>query len=179
MALNGSDWLDLVSQHWHDADMAKTPPEHPRARLARLMEERRAQLGMFWRDVAEAAGLTTEGLRGVREGSKEIRPTTKAGIARALQWTYDSIDAILSGGDPTPVSEPTPTVEESLDRLEETLRSPGARAALRSAVAGLEAQLRVTEDPEEASALRRLIYRLGGPLPRERPDSTEHDEKAG
>lgn len=79
------------------------PPEDHRRRLARLMEDRRAQLGLFWRDVAETAGLTTEGLRGMREGSKDIRPTTKAGVERALRWAYGSVDAILSGGDPTPV----------------------------------------------------------------------------
>ena len=86
------------------------------------MEDRRAQLGLFWRDVAETAGLTTEGLRGMREGSKDIRPTTKTGVERALRWAYGSIEAVLSGGDPTPLADEPKTPARKLSYQEIEIR---------------------------------------------------------
>lgn len=64
------------------------------------MDDRRADLRLRWKDVAARAGLTTEGLLGVRKGTGEIRPLTKRGIEDALDWEAGSIDAILAGGEP-------------------------------------------------------------------------------
>lgn len=75
--------------------------ESARERLARLMDERRRELGKTWDQVADEAGLTKEGLRGIRRGEgATIRPLSKAGIERALRWTPGSVEDILAGGDP-------------------------------------------------------------------------------
>ena len=93
--------------------------EAPRRRLARLMDERRDELELLWNDVAKLAGLTREGLRTVRVGNRNIKPETRRGIERALQWERGSVRAILSGGEPTPLEsaeqqpEPEPAPRES------------------------------------------------------------------
>jgi hypothetical protein len=85
--------------------------------------------------VAAAAEINRETLRLIRQGTGQIRPLTMDGIEDALQWRRGSIDAILSGGDPTPKrmfpvdgpNEPmTPMERELLARieaLEDELRS--------------------------------------------------------
>lgn len=80
------------------------PAETPRQRLARLMNTRRADLGMTWREVAERGELTTETLRQVRSGDSDIRELTKRGIERALKWMPGSIDNILGGDEALPSS---------------------------------------------------------------------------
>jgi hypothetical protein len=98
------------------------------------MDERRADLGLRWLDVAEAAGLTTEGLRGIRYGTGEIRSLTKRGLEDALKWARGSVNEILAGRDPTPIQngdEPglhaVPEVgDERLDRLEDAARKAAA-----------------------------------------------------
>lgn len=74
-----------------------------RARLAKLLDERRAELRLRWRDVAEQAGITVEGLRTLRIGTGRIRSTTKRGLEDALRWRPGSIDRILADGDPEPM----------------------------------------------------------------------------
>jgi hypothetical protein len=79
-----------------------SPPDEqkePRERLAKLLDERRAELRMRWRDVAERAGITVEGLRNLRVGTGRIRSTTKRGLEDALGWRPGSVDEILGGGE--------------------------------------------------------------------------------
>lgn len=106
-----------------------SPPqdETPRKRLARLMDERRADLGdLYLHEVAEAAGLTREGLRKIRRGKGAIQTESKLGLERALRWERGSINAILAGGDPTSVQstdEPKPPPREpSVEELAELTR---------------------------------------------------------
>lgn len=82
-----------------------SPPrvETPRERLARLMDERRDDLELHWNEVAELAGLTREGLRKIRYGIAGIQTTSKHGLEKALHWERGSINAILAGGNPTPI----------------------------------------------------------------------------
>ncbi|WP_433233950.1 hypothetical protein [Actinomadura nitritigenes] len=82
-----------------------TPPEEPRRRLARLIEERATDLRLTWDEVIERSGLSKQGLHGVRFGTGALRRLTKAGIEDALAWKRGSVDAILKGGDPTVVDE--------------------------------------------------------------------------
>lgn len=72
-----------------------------RERLARLMDERRLELGLRWRDVAEAGGVSYEVLRDVRNGSGGIRRLTEHGIEAGLQWEAGSVRRILEGGEPS------------------------------------------------------------------------------
>lgn len=85
-------------------------PIDPAARteLNRRMEERRAELGLRWREVAEiAGGITVEGIRGVRVGPSSIPPVTRRKLERALQWPPDEIDRILDSSASTPSAQLT------------------------------------------------------------------------
>jgi hypothetical protein len=73
------------------------------------MEDRRIDLQLLWNDVAAASGLTTETLRNIRNGTGGIRPLNKRAIENALKWQPGSIDRILAGEQPIPLSQrPTP-----------------------------------------------------------------------
>lgn len=74
--------------------------------LDRHMNGRRKDLGLRWLDVAQRGGITTQTLRELRAGAREPRELTKAAIERALEWEPGSVDAILAGGEPTPVPQP-------------------------------------------------------------------------
>ena len=79
--------------------MPDTPQPH---RLGVLMDERRRELRLRWRDVAVLAGITYEGIRAVRLGTGGIRALTQLGIEDALQWEHGSIRSVQDGGDPVP-----------------------------------------------------------------------------
>jgi hypothetical protein len=73
-----------------------------RERLDRLMNDRRLELNLTWRDVAARAGLSYEALRSLRTGTGGVRDLTAVQIARALDWAPRSVLDILKGGDPVP-----------------------------------------------------------------------------
>lgn len=75
----------------------------PFERLDQAMNQRRLELRLNWRQLAEAAGISYTALRAIRKG--DYRPTelTAQDLDRALQWVPGSVYAILDGGDPTPV----------------------------------------------------------------------------
>ena len=73
-----------------------------RRRLAELMDERRTELRLRWRDVADLGGVSYEVLRAVRNGTGEIRRLTQRGIEDGLKWAPGSVQDILDGGEPTP-----------------------------------------------------------------------------
>lgn len=77
-----------------------------RATLDQRMEEARADLGLRWRDVADAAGITTEGLRGVRNGPSGIPAFTRRQIERALKWSHGEVDRILDAATTSPAATP-------------------------------------------------------------------------
>jgi|SRR6266508_2654417 len=74
-------------------------------RLDDALERRRVELRMSWRDVTREAGMSNEGLRAIRRGERRPTAVTKARIEHALRWATGSIDAILAGGEPTPVND--------------------------------------------------------------------------
>lgn len=80
--------------------MAITPEQ--RERLDRLMNDRRLELGITWRDVAARAGRSYEALRLLRSGAGGINELTAVQFSRALEWKSRSILDILAGGNPEP-----------------------------------------------------------------------------
>lgn len=136
-----------------------------RDRLSRLMGSRRADLRLQWSEVAERAGLTREGLLNIRKGTGDIRPLSKRGIEDALQWASGSVDAILAGGEPSPLlvdpGGPAPSTGERFDPLGDLPEDrPG----------------RIAEVRRRQRALTEELDRLLGipsqppPVPRERDD---------
>lgn len=79
--------------------MAEHQVETIRERLARLMDERRQELGLDWNDVVKLAGLTKTGLNTIRFETRAIRAKSARGIEFALQWPTGAIDVILRGGE--------------------------------------------------------------------------------
>lgn len=120
-----------------------------RERLALLMDDRRRELRLTWDQVAAAAGVNRETLRLIRQGDGQLRPLTKDGIEDALQWQRGSIDAILAGGDPTPIGQrpaparPEPESPPTLEELRDMVRESAAEnERLKARMAALEERLR-------------------------------------
>ena len=119
--------------------------------LAEAIEDRRRQLGLTIGELAEAAGLTRQGLDPLRRGERRsYEDRTIFGIARALRWRGDWYQVISDGGGledlPTEiqaVTRPeTPArlsdvelvatlrrLTEAVDRLERRLAEEDARRA--------------------------------------------------
>src|ERR1035441_4540885 len=96
--------------------MPTTQPQH---RLGVLMDQRRGELRLRWKDVAARAGISYEGIRAVRNGTGAIRALTELGIEDALQWERGSIRSVLDGAPPAP-PPPMPPAElrDVLDYLQ-------------------------------------------------------------
>lgn len=76
-----------------------------------VLEQRRTELGLLWREVATAAGVSLAGLGAIRRGERRPMALTRRGIENALHWETGSVAAVLAGGDPTPrqpAPEPAP-----------------------------------------------------------------------
>lgn len=83
-----------------------------RQRLADLMERRRAELRLTWKEVAARASTSEATLRRVRkEHNIAITIDTATAIEDGLHWARGSVSAILAGGEPT-VAGPTAIRDE-------------------------------------------------------------------
>jgi len=84
------------------------------SRLADLVSERRADLGMTQEDVRAAGGPSTATMRLIEGGHQSrYQPVILGRLETALKWERGSVRRILAGGDPVPVSdEPARTVLE-------------------------------------------------------------------
>lgn len=79
-----------------------------RQRLAHLMEERRLDLQLEWKEVASRAGLVYETLRALRAGDAGApTPLTLRKVDKGLEWMPGSSQRVLEGrGDPQDVLSP-------------------------------------------------------------------------
>ena len=96
-------------------------------RLAAYIERRIAELGLEYAEVARLADFSIEVLRKMRHGTK-VRPSTHRKLERALQWTRESVDAILSGGEPTALPQ-SAAAEPSTDRRATSGETTGGRTS--------------------------------------------------
>jgi hypothetical protein len=77
-----------------------------RQRLDKRMEERRVELGLRWRQIADEIGLSVETLRATRKGKADISPFTRRAIERGLKWPPDEVDRIIEGDEwPAPTDD--------------------------------------------------------------------------
>ncbi|WP_159066330.1 hypothetical protein [Streptomyces hygroscopicus] len=83
--------------------MANAPTPEDLARLAAHTERRIADLGLQYAEVARTAGFSDQTLIAIRNGAK-VRPTTHRKLEKALLWAPGSVQAILNGGEPTPLN---------------------------------------------------------------------------
>lgn len=139
--------------------------EAPRDRLRRLVAARRRERQLSVSAAAKAAGIARGTWIALEDGSRETEAYNYAGIERALGWVFGSIDAILAGVDPTPVTteeaptEPPPrSWQDTLERVRQIAenpdRSPGLRAIARAQVAQIEALLDAARVEEEGQSKR-------------------------
>ena len=101
-----------------------------RQRLADLMERRRLDLGLTWREAAEAGNISYEVIRAIRHGNGQIRPLSKRGIEVGLRWEAGSVQSILDGADPvslpdSPGAEPAAVPESAPDPSAESAEDIG------------------------------------------------------
>lgn len=115
----------------------------PHEQLDEAMNERRLQLRMKWRDVAEGAGITYEALRAIRRGESRPSELTTQAIDRVLRWVPGGVRTALAGGKPTPIE--ARAVSETPAESSATLTlTPGE--ALRRVVRASAQELGVTAD---------------------------------
>ena len=69
----------------------------PFERLDEAMNERRLELRMNWRQVAEAADISYTALRAIRRGDYRPAELTARGIDEALKWPPGTVSALLGG----------------------------------------------------------------------------------
>lgn len=96
--------------------------------LADALDRRRSELGLRWEDVSALSGVARSSIAKIRNGSVP-RQITRRDLERALQWEPFSIDAILAGGEPTPIAdEPqaveTATLSELIEQLVDLTDTP-------------------------------------------------------
>lgn len=96
-----------------------------RQRLTEIMESRRLDLGLTWREVGLRAGVSVEAIRLLRAGPGGIRPLTMRDLDRAFGWMPGSVQKILDGGDPEPIL--TPGEESALETWGKNIREGRAR----------------------------------------------------
>ncbi len=104
-----------------------TNPE-TRKRLATFMDQRRLDLRLTWREVAETGGISYEALRAARNGEGGMRPLTQAAIENGLQWERGSVARILAGGDPVPLRPAAPPGPPRDDQMPPLLTVPDQSA---------------------------------------------------
>ena len=131
--------------------------------LADHIEARRKQLGLNPTQLAEAAGLSLQGLKNIRKGKiRNYQERLTLPLTRALGWTPDSIDRLLAGQEPVELVDfvrPNGGVESRVERLERELeRLTGLVAGLVDEVDALGAEVehgvrvrRSRAAPEEAA----------------------------
>lgn len=72
-------------------------------RLADAVDQRRRELGYTtWQALQDAAGISAQGLKNVRNGERRrYQDRLTVPLTRALRWTPDSIERLLAGDEPT------------------------------------------------------------------------------
>lgn len=134
------------------------------ARLGSALRAARDTLGLEQQQVAERIGVKRGALRNVERGEiSRVTPTVRE-YARIVGWTDASIDAVLSGGEPTRETSPPPddAATVAVDTPEELpLRIKAALAAagplLDTAVIDLPG-----EDGEDSEAQMVIIVKGRG-----------------
>lgn len=86
------------------------------APIGKLMEQRRRDLGMTWREVATAGALSIETLRTIRYGESVPHGLTRASIERALRWAPGSVDRFLESGTAPVSADAAPAAGEDAER---------------------------------------------------------------
>lgn len=107
----------------------------PHERLAEAMNARRLELRLRWNIVASRASISPEALRSIRRGDYRPSSLTAQALDDVFRWESGSVEAILDGGEPTPLKVPPAPPDPGDEEL-----SPFERRILRQ-MAELRADL--------------------------------------
>lgn len=94
--------------------MTTTPVE----RLDALIEDARLNRALEWRDFADQIGVSYETLRALRKTGK-ANDLSKRRVENALGWKAGSVDAVLAGGEPTPIGNGDNPPEPDSDEVQQ------------------------------------------------------------
>lgn len=147
-------------------------------KLADLLRERREEQGLSQRDLADAAGTTDRLISAIERTERTtFKPHKLRAIAKAVGWTGDSVNRILTGKEPVDASEETAEPfrrEMLLDRAErDTL----------DRIVQLERQLAVLHQrqdvmQDEIARLRSLVEPGPPPMSSEEVEALSADVRA-
>jgi len=123
-------------------------PESPAQRLGRYVRERREARNMTQRQVAFLGKIGLSTVQSIERGEAD-KPSrqTRMGLARALEWTDDSVESVLRGMEPVSTHDSVKTLQAVVARRQEILamtskaRSPEAYAVAEVELAEAQAQL--------------------------------------
>lgn len=116
-------------------------------RLRDSVEARRKELGLSPTKLAEAAGVTLQGLAPIRRGEvRRYQERLTGPLCAALGWTPDLIERILAGDEPELASGPVllflPDVADEVAELRELVTMHEARIeSLQRQVEGMSERL--------------------------------------
>lgn len=97
-------------------------------RLADQVVRRRGALGLTQAEVAHRGPLSLDRVQAIEGArSSKYRAGTIAALERALEWAYGSVQAILAGGEPTPLEAPKMTDSARATDQLSVEREPTAR----------------------------------------------------
>lgn len=91
--------------------------------LARLLDNRRLELGLKWEEVATAANIKPPTLRAIRNGTNSPSPLTRRGLERALHWPAGTIDAVLEGAEAPSAMDAAEGILDENERLAAEIRA--------------------------------------------------------
>lgn len=111
-------------------------------RLRDYIESRRKELGLSPTKLSDVSGVTVQGLAPIRRGEiRRYQQRLTGPLCAALGWTSDSIERILTGGDPELVEvEELPASELELLRSL-VMKHEDRIAHLEAVVAGMTTRL--------------------------------------
>ncbi|MBZ6175555.1 hypothetical protein KVH24_23320 [Streptomyces olivaceus] len=124
----------------------------PHELLDEAMTERRLDLRMNWRQLADAADISYEALRAIRRGDYRPAELTARGLDEGLRWASGSVYAVLDGGKPVRLEDQT---QQQADTDAATPGLTQEVEVARRAISALVDALKLT--PEQAEeAFRRV-----------------------
>lgn len=108
--------------------------------LGETVLERRQDLRLSKEEASRRGGINVKTWTAVENGEK-VRTTTYVGVEDALEWKRGSVNAILDGGDATPLEPPAedePAEVEYAARVLELVRTQYGEEVYRAAIARLD-----------------------------------------
>ncbi|WP_157253103.1 helix-turn-helix domain-containing protein [Nonomuraea typhae] len=113
----------------------------PHAQLDEAMNQRRLELRLTWKQVAERARVSTESLSAIRRGRYRPAELTARGIEDALQWEWGKVYEIL-GESPQAAEDPPATEPDTEERSAATPALEAILAAIQQDLANLRGEVR-------------------------------------